>query len=70
MKKIAAFAFATSLLAFMIPTEALAWYCYASSPSAYGYGVNSSRRAAVRRALAECAVRTPRYQTCYIRYCQ
>ena len=52
------------------PTEASAWGCYASSPSANGRSWNyGSRGGAVRRALAECAVRTPRGQTCYIRSC-
>jgi hypothetical protein len=53
----------------LIPTEASAWYCRADSPSAYGWGQNYSRRAAIRRALAECAVRTPRWQRCRISYC-
>ena len=52
------------------PTEANAWYCRAESPSAYGWARNDSLSAARRRALRECAVRTPRYQTCYIRYCR
>jgi hypothetical protein len=70
MKKILGLTFAASVLAFVGPSQALAWYCYASSPSAYGWGTSNSRRVAVRRALRECAVRTPRYQTCYLRYCR
>jgi hypothetical protein len=69
MKKFAVMMLAAVGLLVMVPGEAAAWYCYASSPSAYGWGTSSSRRAAANRALRECAVRTPRYQTCYIRYC-
>jgi hypothetical protein len=54
----------------LMPTQASAWYCRADSPSAYGWGEDYSRRAAIRRALAECAVRTPRRQTCRISYCR
>ena len=54
----------------LAPTEASAWGCYAASPSASGRSWNyPTRGGAVRRALAECAVRTPRYQTCYIQSC-
>jgi hypothetical protein len=53
----------------LVPTQASAWYCRADSPSAYGWGENYSRAAAARRALRECARRTPRYQTCRITYC-
>jgi hypothetical protein len=70
MKKLAVMTVAAAALLVMVPGEALAWYCYASSPSAYGWGTSSSRRSAVRRALRECAVRTPRHQTCYLRYCR
>jgi hypothetical protein len=70
MKWILGLTLAAAVSAFVGPTQALAWYCYASSPSAYGWGSHGSRSVASRRALAECAVRTPRYQTCYIRYCR
>jgi hypothetical protein len=50
-------------------SEASAWYCRASSPSAYGWGTGGLGYARAR-ALAECAARTPTYQTCYIRYCR
>ena len=66
---LAAMTFAIGLLALM-SSEASAWYCRAESPSASGWGSDYSRRAASRRALAECAIRTPRRQTCYIVYCR
>jgi hypothetical protein len=69
MKKFAAITLAAVVLLLMVPGEAAAWYCVARSPSATGWATNSSRARAVRRALRECAVRTPRYQTCYLRYC-
>jgi hypothetical protein len=69
MTKLKLMLIAGALAVILIPTEASAWYCRADSPSAYGWGSSSSRRVAVRRALAECAVRTPRYQTCRISYC-
>jgi hypothetical protein len=75
MKKIIALTVLGSTLAFLAPTQVLAhsvtraWYCFASSPSASGWATGS-RSYATARALAECAARTPRYQTCYIRYCR
>ena len=65
----AALTVAIGMLALM-SSEASAWYCRAESPSAYGWGSSGSQGVARRRALAECAVRTPRYQTCYIIYCR
>ncbi len=60
---------AAAAIAFL-SSEASAWYCTAASPSATGWGRhNYSLGYARRRALAECAVRTPRYQTCYITGC-
>jgi len=70
MKKILGLSFAFAVLGLAGAAEAHAWYCYASSPSASGWATSSSRRVAVNRALRECAIRTPRYQTCYIRYCR
>jgi hypothetical protein len=70
MKLLKAMLFAGAMVLILAPSEASAWYCYASSPSAYGWGQSDSRSYAQRRALAECAVRTPRYQTCRIRYCR
>lgn len=40
--------------------------CYAESASAYGYGVHFNGNIACDRALYECAIRTPQYQTCYV----
>jgi hypothetical protein len=51
-------------------TEASAWYCRAASPSASGWATRGWVDAAKRAALHQCAVRTPRDQTCYIRYCR
>jgi hypothetical protein len=70
MKTFIGLTFGAAVLAFVGPSQALAWYCHATSPAAYGWGSHGNRSVAVRRALAECAVRTPRYQTCYIRYCR
>ena len=66
---LAALTFAVGMLGLM-STEASAWYCRAESPSAYGWGTSNSQGVARRRALAECAVRTPRRQTCYVIYCR
>jgi hypothetical protein len=52
------------------PTEANAWACRADSRSAYGWATSPSLRRARYRALRQCAVRTPRYQTCYISWCR
>jgi hypothetical protein len=69
-KKIAGMAFAALALATLIPSEAFAWYCFASSRAASGWATSGSRRWAIRHALRECAIRTPRWQTCYLRYCR
>jgi hypothetical protein len=52
-------------------SEASAWICQAPSPTgAWGRGWhNYSLGYARRRALAECAIRTPRYSRCYITGC-
>jgi hypothetical protein len=70
MKKFALMSLAVASLLLTVPAEAAGWYCYASSRSAYGWGKSDSRSYAARRALAECAVRTPRHQACYVRYCR
>ncbi len=69
MRSALAALFAVGMLALM-SSDASAWYCRAESPSAYGWGSSDSRGVARRRALYECARRTPRYQTCYIVYCR
>lgn len=43
--------------------------CTARSPSAYGYWHSNSLSLSKRRALQECAIRTPRNQRCYITVC-
>ncbi len=45
------------------------WTCRAESPVAYGVGISPNYAAAQQIALNECAVRTPTYYTCYIKYC-
>jgi hypothetical protein len=50
--------------------EAQAWGCEARSPNSRGWSSGyRSRTEATRRALRECAVRTPRNRTCRITYC-
>ncbi len=73
MKKIlavAAVAAATFTAAsFVSPSSAEAAYCEARSAYASGWGsgnINYARR----RALQECAIRTPRGYTCYITGCR
>jgi hypothetical protein len=70
MKKILGVACVVAALGFVETSQALAWYCFASSPSASGWANSGSRSWAVRHALRQCAIRTPYYQTCYIRYCR
>jgi hypothetical protein len=70
MKKILGLTFAFAVFGLAGSAQAHAWYCFASSPSASGWATSGSRSWAVNRALRECAIRTPRYQTCYIRYCR
>jgi hypothetical protein len=75
MKRILILTALGTTFALMAPMQALAWsqmkawYCFASSPSASGWATGSLN-AARSAALAQCAVRTPRNQTCYIRYCR
>lgn len=60
-------AVAGSLAVMSTPSEAA--FCRANSRSANGWGRSGSLYEAKRIALVECAVRTPRYQTCYITSC-
>ncbi len=53
---------------FVTPTAAEAAYCTARSPYASGWG-SGNLNYARRRALHECAIRTPRGYTCYITSC-
>ena len=43
--------------------------CYASSNHAYGYGWAANPSTAGAIALRECAVNTPPYDVCYVRWC-
>jgi len=50
---------------------AQAWYCRAdSNTGAWGWATRAYRGAAVRAALYQCAIRTPRYGRCWISFCQ
>ncbi|MGO9743281.1 MAG: hypothetical protein ACLPN5_17555 [Roseiarcus sp.] len=52
-------------------TSAEAWYCRAKGTTgAWGWGRSGSLGEAKGIALAECAVRTPRYGRCYITSCK
>ena len=52
-------------------SSAFAYTCQATSPSAWGKGWHTHSLGYARsRALSECAARTPRGQTCYIRWCR
>ena len=68
---LAALAIALGALA-MISSEASAWVCTAQSRSgSSGIGTHPTNLAyARRRALTECAARTPRRYTCYITGCR
>jgi hypothetical protein len=53
-----------------IPTDASAAYCRASSVyGTWGWGRSYSVHRARAIALSQCAARTRRGYTCYIRYC-
>lgn len=45
--------------------QSFLYTCEAKSPSATGWGQSNNLDTACRRALYECAVLTPSYQTCY-----
>jgi hypothetical protein len=68
---LAALAIALGALA-MVASEASAWVCTAASRTgSYGWGRHPTSLAyARRRALVECAARTPRRYTCYITGCR
>jgi hypothetical protein len=51
--------------------DAAAWTCHARSPTgSWGWGSAGSIPAAQRRALYECAIRTPRGYVCRITRCR
>ncbi len=60
---------AGSLMA-LAPGEARAWYCRADGTTgAWGWATRYWRSEAVRAALWQCSIRTPRWGRCYISYC-
>jgi hypothetical protein len=70
MKSLLAAIVATATLTAAVPSPALAWYCSArATTGASGWGRSPNLAYAKTIALRECAVRTPRYATCYIMYC-
>jgi hypothetical protein len=69
-KLLAATLLLAGTLSVVAPTEANAWVCRADSPSAYGWWTAPSLARARRQALRQCAIRTPRWQTCYISWCR
>lgn len=71
MKSLIATSAIAVLLMFTGASQASAWYCQAhGTTGASGWGTNSNLSVAQRRALAECAVRTPRGQMCYLQFCR
>ena len=70
IKYLAVAAIAAGSFLFVSPQSAEAYKCYARSSQASGWGYHThSLNYARRRALSECAVRTPRGYTCYITSC-
>jgi|NGEPerStandDraft_6_1074524.scaffolds.fasta_scaffold05480_2 hypothetical protein len=69
---IRAMAFALAMFGLaMSASEASAWYCRASSATGnWGWGRSVYLANARAIALTQCAIRTPRGFTCYIRYCR
>jgi hypothetical protein len=69
MRKILPFIAALVILA-IVPTEASAWYCRATSATgSWGWGRAFFRGVAAGKALANYSVNTPRGFICYLRYC-
>jgi hypothetical protein len=69
-KTVGVLAIAAAMMA-LVGSAAGAWTCKATSRTgSWGWGTSGYRNAAARRALYECAVRTPRGYTCYLRYCR
>lgn len=52
-----------------IPAKAYACYCEARSSYAWGWGQHGSCARAQAIALANCAVRTPKRNYCYVTFC-
>jgi len=71
MRSVCSTGLIVAAVALMAATEANAWVCRAtSSTGSSGWGSSSSLGYAQRRALAECAIRTPRGRVCYLRGCR
>jgi hypothetical protein len=72
VKTILASLFIAAVAITLMPSEASAWVCYARGDTgATGWGSHPySLSYARRRALAECAVRTPRGSMCYLTGCR
>jgi hypothetical protein len=70
-KKAAVLALAAAGGMIALTASASAYECRATSPSAWGQGWHThSYGYAQRRALGECAARTPNYQVCRIVWCR
>jgi hypothetical protein len=70
MKSILAALALTAAVAIFVSSPVEAWYCKArGTTGAWGWGRSASRGEAQGIALRECAVRTPRGETCLIMYC-
>jgi hypothetical protein len=71
MKSLIATSVMAAIIMFAGASQASAWYCQANGTTgASGWGRSSSLAAAQQRALAECAVRTPRGYMCYVSFCR
>jgi len=72
VKTILATLFIAAVSITLIPTEASAWVCYARGDTgatgwgSHDYDIGYARR----RALRECAIRTPRGAMCYLTGCR
>jgi len=71
IKQLLSAAALAAVLAPALASDASAWTCHARSPTgSWGWGSAGSIPAAQRRALYECAVRTPRGYVCRITRCR
>lgn len=71
LKKTAIIAVSAASAMIALSSSAFAYKCQANSPSAWGQGWhNYSLSYARKRALSECAIRTPRGQYCRISWCR
>lgn len=71
MRNVKATAILAVIALIFAAADANAWVCRAtSSTGSYGWGSSSNLAYARQRALLECAVRTPKNRTCYIRSCK